>query len=209
MTSFVGVIVAGVLAGAVYALIASGLSLIFGVMRIVNFMHGQIVVTGMFAATVAWDSWGLSPYLAVVPVSVVYFLAGLAIYYWVLQPFMRRGARALTVALVTLGIALVIDESVNWASGGRPRAVNISTSLQSWEVAGVVIGVAQAIAGLAAVVLLAGLFFVLQRTRWGRWATAVAQNPGAARRPGSVAAASPRRPSARERRWPAWPASCS
>ena len=72
------VVVAGVLTGLVYGLMALGLSVIFGVVRVVNFAHGEMMTVAMYAATVLFAALGLDPFLCVLPVAVAFFVFGYA-----------------------------------------------------------------------------------------------------------------------------------
>src|SRR5262249_62015166 len=84
------VVVAGVLTGLVYGLMALGLSVIFGVVRVVNFAHGEMMTVAMYAATALFAAFKLDPFLAVLPVAAVFFVLGYALQAGIINPFLTR-----------------------------------------------------------------------------------------------------------------------
>src|SRR5262244_3245869 len=82
--------VAGVLTGLVYGLMALGLSVIFGVVRVVNFAHGEMMTVAMYAATVLFAALGLDPFACIVPVALAFFAFGYALQRVVINPFITR-----------------------------------------------------------------------------------------------------------------------
>jgi branched-subunit amino acid ABC-type transport system permease component len=84
------VVIAGVLTGLVYGLMALGLSVIFGVVRVVNFAHGEMMTVAMYAATALFATFKLDPFLAVLPVAAVFFLLGYALQAGIINPFITR-----------------------------------------------------------------------------------------------------------------------
>src|SRR5690349_14215255 len=84
------VVVAGVLTGLVYGLMALGLSVIFGVVRVVNFAHGEMMTLAMYAATVLFTAWGLDPFLAMLPVAAGFFVLGYALQAGFINRFVTR-----------------------------------------------------------------------------------------------------------------------
>src|SRR5499427_553823 len=84
------VVVAGILTGLVYGLMALGLSVIFGVVRVVNFAHGEMMTVAMYAATVLFASLGLDPFVCVVPVAAAFFVFGYVLQRGLVSPFITR-----------------------------------------------------------------------------------------------------------------------
>jgi branched-chain amino acid transport system permease protein len=103
----VDLVVAGLLTGLLYGLMALGLSVIFGVVRVVNFAHGEMMTIAMYAAVVLFGSLGLDPFLAVVPVAIVFFFAGYLLQRGLINPFITRPEHSQFMLLVALAIILV------------------------------------------------------------------------------------------------------
>ena len=87
---FLELLVGGILLGGLYALMACGLNLIFGVMRVINFAHGEFAVLAMYATFVLFTALHLDPILAAVPIAALFFVVGWALQRLVVQPFIRR-----------------------------------------------------------------------------------------------------------------------
>jgi branched-chain amino acid transport system permease protein len=90
MLTFVNVIVAGLLTGCVYGLMALGLSVIFGVIRIVNFAHGEMMAVGMYAVLILNQKLGLDPFVLMPLVALALFLAGYALQRYLINRYMAR-----------------------------------------------------------------------------------------------------------------------
>src|SRR5947208_5678699 len=84
------VIVQGVLTGLVYGLMALGLSVIFGVVRVVNFAHGEMMTIAMYAAVALFSLWGVDPFLATIPVGAGFFALGYLLQAGLINPFITR-----------------------------------------------------------------------------------------------------------------------
>jgi branched-chain amino acid transport system permease protein len=108
VSTFTQAALTGVLLGGVYGLIAMGLSLVFGVMRIVNFAHGDIVLIGMYATFVLHQSFGLNPFLGLLVIVPGSLLLG-ALLQWGLLSRVKGSAVEIRQLLLTLGLALVIQ----------------------------------------------------------------------------------------------------
>jgi branched-chain amino acid transport system permease protein len=175
------VLIAGVLAGAIYGLISSGLTLEFGVMRVINFAHGFMVMVSMYGYYYLSTEYGISPYLGVLIITPVAIVTGGLIYLFVLYPFVRRGAEPIAIALVTLALALVFQQAMNLIAGARARSVDVSLSLRGLHPFDIYIGVANLVAAGMSAIALVALLALLRWTPWGRYARAVAQDPEAAR----------------------------
>jgi len=173
MSLFAQELVNGIVQGAVYVLVAIGLSLVFGVLKIVNFAHGEFYVVGGFVAyfvthTLAWPYW-LSVVLALVAGIVVGGIAErLAI-----RPL--RGAPEESVFLSTFGLSLVLLYGVKLLIGGRPRPVSSSFG-HTFRLGGIAITSQQVFVLAVTVVLVAALFVTLQRSYLGVVLRAVAQD---------------------------------
>lgn len=180
MTTLVETLVAGVLAGSVYSLIAAGLALEFGVLRVVNFAHGYLVMLSMYVFAKLSEGLGWTPYVAVIVSLPAAALLGSLLYLGVVRPFMQRGASAIVVALATLAVSVVVEQGVLQFSGAEPKPVRMGISLKGWSVFGIHLSVVWVIAAAVASFVMAALAVVLRTTRWGRNARAVAQDSAAA-----------------------------
>ncbi|MBV9537921.1 MAG: branched-chain amino acid ABC transporter permease [Acidisphaera sp.] len=159
----------GLLMGLIYALVAAGLSLIFGLMDVVNFAHGELMMVAMFAAFVAWQASGADP-LVMLPVIAV-LLAGLGVVIY-------RGliARALSVPFnrgmvqifVTFGLAIFIRGAAQYAFGGEFHSITGTlTADRRLSIGGVFMPLPQVVASLVCLLAFSGLL-LLPRTEFGR-----------------------------------------
>lgn len=171
-------IVLGLLIGGVYALMASGLTLVFGIMGIVNVAQGALLV---LVAMVTWKVWqvtGVDPILLAVGTTPAMFGLGWALYRFVIVRV--RDASASMSMLLTFGIALTIEGLLNLTSGNYFRSATPGYFAQSFHIGQLVLPKAQVYGCAAAVLVLAGLYLVLNRTWTGRAIRASAQNPAGA-----------------------------
>src|SRR5215831_7662991 len=113
----------GLLTGALYALVALGLTLIYGVLHIINFAHGALLTAAMFAAFFAHRLLGLDPYLAVIVLTPLFFVLGYGLQRFVIGPASHGDDR--NILLVTLGLAVVIENAVLFLFRADTRNVNL------------------------------------------------------------------------------------
>src|ERR1700692_4619188 len=100
-------VIEGVLTGLIYGLMALGLSVIFGVVRVVNFAHGEFAVVAMYVTYVLFTTLKLDPLLAVVPVAALFFIVGYALQATLINPFVGRPEHEQFILLVGVGIIIV------------------------------------------------------------------------------------------------------
>jgi branched-chain amino acid transport system permease protein len=178
VTQFVQALALGVLIGGIYALMASGLTLIFGVLRIINIAQGAFLV---LVATFTWWLWretGIDPILAAVITTPLMFGLGWVTYRFVVSRI-RDQPPSMSV-LLTFGLALVIEGVLNVVAGNRFRSATPAYFEQSFRVGAILLPKAQMYGFAAAVAVLGCLYLVLTRTWNGRAIRATAQNPSAA-----------------------------
>jgi len=166
-------VLAGVLIGGIYGLLAMGLTLIFGVLDIVNFAHGAFLTVALFLTFWLVQSVGLHPYLALGVTVPAMFLIGFAVQRGVLSGAMGKPLQ--NQLLITLGIALVIENALLMFVGANPRSVALPGD-QGVQVLGAVAELSNLFAFVGSLVLAGGLFLLLQRTRLGTAIRAVAAN---------------------------------
>lgn len=158
-------IVTGILLGGVYGLVSMGLTLIFGVLGIVNFAQGTLLTLAMYVAYVLVSSAGLGVYVATLIAIPALFVTGYVIQSTMLNRLMGAGETEGQL-LVTLGLALLIANLLLLGFGGEPRSVSAPFE-GNLHVFGAVAPIPRVIAFLGAVLLALGLTAILRRTRLG------------------------------------------
>jgi branched-chain amino acid transport system permease protein len=172
-------IVSGVLLGAVYALIAVGLTLLWGVMNVVNFAHGNLVMAAMYITFFAWSLLGLDP-LAAIPIAIL-ALAGMSVvmYYGTIRPLLNAGL--LSQMLVTFGVLMVLQGGAQVLFSAEAKGVQEPFAAGfSINLGGVIAGGPQLVAAAGAALGLGGISWLLRRTEVGVALDAVAQDAQAA-----------------------------
>jgi len=178
MTQLLQTIVLGLLLGGVYALAASGLTLIFGVMKVINIAHGAYVIVAAFITYWLWDTVGIDPLLAIVITTPIVFGLGWITYKVVVSPI--RTAPMASTVLLTFGLALVLEGAMGEIWGNNSTAIRPSYGDESFTFAGLFLPKAQVYGGLVAVLVLALLWLVLTKSWLGRAIRAAASNPSSA-----------------------------
>lgn len=173
-------IVQGVLLGGYYAILATGLSLLFGVMRIVNLAHGDLAVLAAFALWWLHDHQGWSPFTGLAVVIPGMALVGWALHRTILERSLRSGE--LTPVLATFGLAIVLQNLLFQGFGADVRSLDIGTlAYDSWRITDeIYIGHLPVLILVTAVALLAVLQLFLSRAPLGRAIRATAQDPDTA-----------------------------
>ena len=171
-------IVSGLLMGFVYALIAAGLSLIFGLMEIVNFAHGEFLMLAMFSTYWAWALWRLDPVLSLPLTAAVLFLLGFATYHglirWVL------GAPMLAQIFATFGLAIFLRSAAQAIWGVDFHLVKDPLVDGRISLGGLFIGLPQLVASVGALLAFVFLNWFISRTETGLALQATAQDRQAA-----------------------------
>jgi branched-chain amino acid transport system permease protein len=190
VTEFIQTLILGLLIGGVYALLASGLTLIFGVMRVINIAHGAILILAAFLTYSLWTATGLDPLAAILITTPAMLLFG-----WVLYQATVGRIRTAPVGasvLLTFGLALVLEGVMGLIWGNTSHSVRPSYFNESFEIGEVFLPKAQVYGGALAIVVLGGLYVTLNHTWLGRAIRASAVNPQGAElvgvKVGSVAA---------------------
>jgi branched-chain amino acid transport system permease protein len=168
------VVIAGVLTGLVYGLMALGLSVIFGVVRVVNFAHGEMMTIAMYAATALFAAFRLDPFLAALPVAAAFFLLGYAMQAGLINPFITRPEHSQFMLLVAVAIILV--NALLLLFGPDARNVQVDYQLESYELGKVLIDKARVFAAGLAVLAAAALFGFFRFTLIGKAIRACADN---------------------------------
>jgi branched-chain amino acid transport system permease protein len=173
-------IILGVLTGGVYALMASGQTLIFGIMKVVNLAQGAMVILGAYLAYQLFVSLGLDPFLSIPITTLAMFCLGVLVQLVFLRP-LRREDKAELSLLVTFAVALLIEGSLSLTWKTTYRSINTTYANSSWTVLGYQVTEVRFWAFVLSLVALGLLFLLLNRTRFGRAVRATVQNPDSAR----------------------------
>jgi branched-chain amino acid transport system permease protein len=166
------VAVGGVLTGLVYGLMALGLSVIFGVVRVVNFAHGEMMTLGMYAAVVLFGSFGLDPLL--MPVAAGLFVIGYILQSTLINPFVNRPEHSQFMLLVA--VAMIMVNGLLMAFGPNARNTLVSYALDSYEVGPIILDAVRLYAALAALAVAVILFAFFKLTPTGKAIRACADN---------------------------------
>lgn len=171
-------LVDGILLGGVYGVIATGLSLVFGVLGVVNFAHAEFLMLGMYVAWFAWRFLGLDPLAG----SLLSFAVVFAVGYLVQRLLIERVLKAPPAAQVflTVGLMIVIENAALLLFGSEFRSVTVPYQVEGYRLGDIFISAPYLYAFLAAVALSATLWLYLDRSWNGRAIRAVAQDPMAA-----------------------------
>jgi branched-chain amino acid transport system permease protein len=166
-------VVSGLLIGGVYALVALGLTLIFGVMRIINFAHGTLMMLGMYATFFLYTVAGVDPYLAVLLVGPAFFLVGVALERGVIEP--NLGAPESNQLLLTLGIALFLENAALALFSPDYRSIRVPWTARSFLLGDAVVNLPRLIAFGCSVALAVSLWLFLKHTDTGKAIRAAAE----------------------------------
>jgi len=163
----------GLMTGAVYALVALGLTLVYGVLHIINFAHGALLTAAMFAAFFAYTLLGLDPYLAVFLLAPLFFAAGYALQRFVIGPAAHGEDR--NFLLVTLGLAIVIENALLYFFRADTRTINLPYAFDVVEFGSAFIAVPRLVALGSVIAVAIVLWVIMQWTDPGKAIRAVAK----------------------------------
>jgi branched-chain amino acid transport system permease protein len=166
------VVISGILGGALYAMVALGLALIFGVMRVINIAHGPFLMLGAYATYFLHSALGLNPYLTLPASMLVLFLLGVVIQRTLV--FRVVDAPELSSLLLTFGISIALVNLAQLSFTSDLRAVEYLTG--SWVLGGLAFAKSRTVAFLFAAAITALAFVFLQRTRLGKAVRATSQS---------------------------------
>jgi branched-chain amino acid transport system permease protein len=163
----------GLMTGAVYALVALGLTLIYGVLHIINFAHGALLTTAMFAAFFAYTLLGLDPYQAALIIAPLFFIIGYGLQRFVIGPTAHGEDR--NYLLVTLGLAVIIENLLLYVFRADTRTINLPYAFNVIEIGSTFLAVPRVIAFVAVMVVAFALWIFMQWTDTGKAIRAVAK----------------------------------
>jgi branched-chain amino acid transport system permease protein len=168
----------GLLLGGMYGLISIGLTLIFGVLEIVNFAHGEFLMISMYVAFWLFQLYGIDPYLSMLIILPVFFLIGIVVQRITIQPILN--APPLNQIFMTVGLSMVLQNAALFIWTADYRTLKTSYSALTLKAAGLIISFPRLVAFLLAMALIAALLIFLKRTYTGKAIRALAQERKAA-----------------------------
>ena len=178
MDSLLHVLVVGLLLGGIYGLVSLGLNLIFGVIRIVNFAHGELVMLAMYGAYVCYATLGLDPYVSVLIVVPALFVVGVLMHRLVLQPLHAESSMQI---FATFGLLILFQNAVLALTRGEGYSVPSKLAATTFEVGDIRVTMSRLVIFVALTLAAIALHVFLKRTRIGKSIRAVTQYRQAAR----------------------------
>ncbi len=179
MELMIQVLVSGLLIGGVYALISVGLNLIFGVVRIINFAHGDVVMLGMYLTFWLNNLYNVDPYLSAIIVLPAMFLFGIILQRIIVQPILDASANMQIFATVALSLILQNLALIFWK--GDFRSVQTVYSMATLESLGIIVSVPRLVAFLVALASISLLYSFLKHTYLGKALRAIVEDNSVAR----------------------------
>jgi branched-chain amino acid transport system permease protein len=171
---YINVVIQGLLTGLIYGLMALGLSVIFGVVRVVNFAHGEFAVVAMYAAFILFSQLGLDPLVTMLPIAAVFFVVGFVLQTTLIHRFVGRPEHEQFILLV--GAAIIIVNALLMRFGPDAQPVNLPYGFDSYMIGAVIIDKARIYAAIAAIAVAVVLFGFFRHTRTGTAIRACADN---------------------------------
>ncbi len=174
LTTILQALITGILMAGIYALVGIGLTLIFGVVRIVNFAQGEFVMVGMYATYWLWKLWGIDPYLSLLITMPLMFCFGILVQRFFLQPILH--APDMAQIFMTVGLSVALMNAALLLFTADFRSVKISYAEWALRFGGVTVPVTRLFAFLGALLLAGLLTLFLTKTDMGKALRAVAQD---------------------------------
>jgi branched-chain amino acid transport system permease protein len=171
---YLNVAVSGLLTGLVYGLMALGLSVIFGVVRVVNFAHGEMMTIAMYLAIVLFSAFKLDPLVMMIPIAGVLFALGYVMQAGLINPFIDRPEHSQFMLLVA--VAIIMVNVLLLIFGPDARSVQTSYAFDSFAVGRIIVDATKVYAGGAAIVVAAALFAFFKFSDTGKAIRACADN---------------------------------
>ncbi len=181
MNTFLQSLVSGLLIGGLYAIIGIGMSLIMGVLKVINLAHGQLMMVAMYITWALWQFLGIDPYLSILITIPAVFFLGEGISKYLLHPLMEKESiLPENQVLMTVGIGMVLVELARTIFSSDYRSVQTSYTSANIQLGGISMSVPMIIAFVFSLILTTGMFYLLTKTDLGRSIRATAQDKDAA-----------------------------
>ncbi|MFP1630523.1 branched-chain amino acid ABC transporter permease [Zhengella sp. ZM62] len=178
MEAFLNIVIVGLLLGGIYGLVSMGLNLIFGVVRIVNFAQGELVMLGMYGAYLSWYLLGLDPYLSALVVVPCLFVLGVIIQRFVLQPLQNEPSMQI---FATFGLLILFQNIVLAITRGTGYSVHSEVSRVVLSFDDINISLSRLIVLIMVILVAVGANWFLHSTMYGKAVRAVTQDRRSAR----------------------------
>jgi branched-chain amino acid transport system permease protein len=178
MDQLVQQLVNGILIGLIYALLAIGLTLIWGVMNVLNFAHGEFLMIGMFISYWLYVMAGVDPLFSIPINAVALFLMGMFIYRFIVSKVMRGPALAQLV--VTFGISIFLANFAALIWTPNFRSIEHTLLSGTWDISGIKLSIPKFVSSIGSIITSFGVFWFLRNTRTGKAILAVEMDREAA-----------------------------
>jgi branched-chain amino acid transport system permease protein len=178
MSVLVQLLINGLLLGGIYAIISIGLTLIFGIIRVVNFAHGELLMGSMYAAYLASKHLGLHPYVSALPLVVLFFAIGAAVQRIIVEPLLDADSHVQIFA--TVGLSTALMNLALLVFGANMQSIAPSAAQRTLQIGSYRLVTAHLVMFAVAILLVASMNLFLHRTHLGRAIRATAQNRTAA-----------------------------
>ncbi len=176
MHQVIQALILGSLTGGVYALMASGQTLIFGIMKVINLAQGAFVIVASYLTFTLFQWTGLNPFLLIIITTPILFALGAATQWFLLRPLRPSDAAELSL-LVTFAVALGLEGALSVVYKTTLRSVQPGWENHSWTIKGYQVNEVRFYAFILSIAMLAILYLVLAKTKFGRSVRATVQNP--------------------------------
>jgi branched-chain amino acid transport system permease protein len=171
---YLNVAVSGVLAGLVYGLMALGLSVIFGVVRVVNFAHGEMMAIAMYATLIVFGLFGINPLVMVVPCAILLFALGYVLQTILINRFITRPEHSQFLLMVAIAIIITNVQLIGF--GPDARSVQTPLAFESYQLGPLIVDADKLFGAVAALIVAAALLAFFRFTRVGTAIRACADN---------------------------------
>ena len=172
-------IINGLMFGAIYALVALGLTLIYGVLHIINFAHGAMLMLALYSAYFLFKILNIDPYVAILIVTPASFIFGYVIYRWGIGKL--SGGKDQNILLITLGLSIILENAALFFFTGDQQTINLSYSYDSLDLGFLYLSYPKLISFIASLVICGFLWVLMSLTDLGKAIRAVAKQREGAR----------------------------
>jgi branched-chain amino acid transport system permease protein len=176
MELFLQAVVNGILLGGFYSLMGMGQNIIFGVMKIVNFCHGEMLMVGMYITYLLYTYAGIDPYVCLPIVAVLMFLLGMVIQESLITPSLKTKSFT-NLLFLTVGLGLLLSNGALVIFGSEYRSITTSYSQKTIMLGPVSVALPRLISFIVCIIVAVALFAFLKYTKTGKEIRAVSQNP--------------------------------
>lgn len=176
MATFLQAVVNGIMTGGVYSLIGMGQNMIFGVMKIINFCQGDLLMLGMYLTYVLFEGFGLDPYVSIPLVAIIMFAFGALLQSSLITPSLKSGNSS-NLLFLTVGLGILLQNFALIFFKSDYRTVNSVVTGKVVEFLGINISLSKLVSFFFLLIITGLLFFILKHTTIGKQIRATSQNP--------------------------------